>query len=217
MPERGWYGTRHVAFWTIVTGVCAVIALTIALASNGGRSPGPQPTSSQSAVIPVAQTSSAAPTASSAAPTASSQPSQPSPSASQPQPSTQPTQPTTQPAVASVPSGYQGTWTGWATTRGGEFSVAVQVGSGSVGSQIGEYAIVNGDCRGVVYLVAVGASSITVREDFTYNGLPTCSTAAVVDLIPDNGALEYDVIADQFANGQAFQGNGLAYGTLTQQ
>jgi hypothetical protein len=214
VEPRGWYGPRHIAFWIIVTGICTVAILIIALLQQGNSGSGSPAVSTQSAAVPPAQIYQSSPAISSPASAASSAAISPPPSAassalSSPLP--------TAPIPASVSAWYQGEWSGIATTAGGYFPVAIQIEAGSIGDQIGTYAILNGYCRGTLTLLSVGPSSITVRGDYSYNAYAACSTMAEVDLVPDGQSLQYDVIADQFANGQSFEGDELAIATLTRQ
>jgi hypothetical protein len=83
-----------------------------------------------------------------------------------------------------VPTGYQGRWSGVVARTDGtaSFQVDMQVGNGHLAERIGTVTLLNGNCRGFLSLEATDPGSLTVREVITYNGTGTCSTIADLQL-----------------------------------
>jgi hypothetical protein len=114
-----------------------------------------------------------------------------------------------------VPSDYQGTWTGTVTqSNGTSFQLTLKIGSGSVENAIGSWQLPTFNCSGILILES-GGGPLELYQETTFNGNGECYAHFTSDIALQGSGLGYQIIGGTSTSGQFFSGN-LASGDLSE-
>jgi hypothetical protein len=118
---------------------------------------------------------------------------------------------------ATVPSSYQGTWSGVVTqSNGSPYQITLKIGAGTVGNGIGSWQLPTFNCSGIIDLDS-GGGPLELHLDTTFNGDGGCYSHFTSDVTLQGSSLDFEIIGATSTSGVFSAGNPtLASGTLSQ-
>jgi hypothetical protein len=118
-----------------------------------------------------------------------------------------------------VPSGYEGTWTGWVTQWNGSsyinYLLVLKIGSGAVATTAGSWEVPAYGCGGY-FILESGGGPLEIREVATYDPNSDCFSQFDASVTLNGSQLDYRLLAVTNASGQPLSADPLGTGTLNQ-